>query len=153
MTRKRSVLPGHRSQPLSIQVETGLLMFFLVMAGLLVLFMLLNVMITNASATRGYELRLLLNQREQLLKSQEVLSMRISDLQSLETLRTTGTQLGLVNAPDPERITVRSDQIEAFLFERQQEQAALAAQSLELVEESPAPENAESEQQTDPAPE
>ena len=91
---------------LAQQVEVSLTMFFIVCVFLILLLSLTFLLISNKSATKGYELQLLQQQRSALVEENEVLAMRITQYEALSTLNRQMKSSVMVAAPPPTVIAV-----------------------------------------------
>ena len=93
---------------LSEQVETSLLLFFIVCGGIILTLSLTFLFLSNKNATRGYELRFLQEQRASLIQSNEILAMQITEHEALSTLNQKTEQNNLVTAPIAKVIKVET---------------------------------------------
>lgn len=98
------VVENKLRRPLSRQIELGIGAFLIVGIVLIALLALLFLSHSNRVATKGYELKMLQNERVKLIKENEILSMQIADLQSLEALENDEFTANMVKAEKPKYI-------------------------------------------------
>lgn len=79
-----------RRSSLGTLVDQSTMLLMVAIGALILLLALLILFHENANATKGYRLRNLEYQRNQLLLEQEVLNMQIAQEQALETLQNDG---------------------------------------------------------------
>lgn len=93
-----------RKKTLSERVEAGLTAMLFVMTTVICLLSLLYLSHANRVATKGHILKTLRDERANLITKNEVLDMKIADLQSLETLENDPVIASMVNAEKPKYI-------------------------------------------------
>jgi hypothetical protein len=91
-------------KPLSEQIELGVGAFLFVCISIICLLSLLFLSHNNRVATKGYELKMLQTERSELVRTNEVLSMQIADLQSLEAMESDSVIKSMVPAERPKYI-------------------------------------------------
>jgi hypothetical protein len=91
-------------KPLSQQIELGVGAFLFVCISIICLLSLLFLSHNNRVATKGYELKVLQAQRSELMRTNEVLSMQIADLQSLEAMESDSVIKNMIPAERPRYI-------------------------------------------------
>jgi hypothetical protein len=84
---RRSIPVSSRKKPLSERVEVGITAVLVVMGLLLSTLSLSYLFYANEKATQDYHLRILQEKRSSILQKNEVLSMQIAQLESLENLQ------------------------------------------------------------------
>lgn len=93
-------------KPLSKRIELSIGAFLFVSTSCICLFSLLFLSHSNRVATKGYELKRLQDTRSALMRENEVLSMQISDLQSLQAMVNDDVIKTMVKADRPQYIRV-----------------------------------------------
>jgi len=93
-----------RKRPLSERVELGIGAFTFITVTIICVLSLVFLSHSNRVATKGYELKILQDKRQDLLRKNEVLSMQIADLQTLESLANDNTIRTMVKAERPKYI-------------------------------------------------
>lgn len=93
-----------RKRTLSERMETGLTATLFVMVAVICMLSLLFLSHSNKVATQGHVLKALQEQRSTLVTENEVLGMKIADLQSLENLENDPKIASMVNADTPKFI-------------------------------------------------
>ncbi len=96
--------PPSNKRPLSERIELGVGAFLFITVTIICLLSLLFLSHSNRVATKGYELKMLQAKRAELLRSNEVLSMQIADLQALDALENDATIKLMVKIDQPQYI-------------------------------------------------
>jgi hypothetical protein len=91
-------------RPLSKRIELGVGTFLFVCVFFISLLLLLFLSHSNRVATKGYDLKVLQSERKELMRSNEVLSMQIADLQSLDALERDSVIKSMVKVGRPKYI-------------------------------------------------
>lgn len=90
-----------RRKSLSERVELGVGIFLFVSVSLICILALLFLSHSNRVATRGYELKVLQQKQSNLVRQNEVLSMQVADLLSLEAMEKDEFIASMVKAEQP----------------------------------------------------
>ncbi len=93
-----------KKRTLSERMETGLTATLFVMIAVICLLSLLFLSHSNRVATKGHVLKVLREERASLITQNEVLGMKIADLQSLENLESDPKIASMVDAEKPKFI-------------------------------------------------
>ncbi len=102
MPELNAILPKRASLGRLVNQSTMLLMGAI---GTIILVLALLILFhQNANATKGYTLRTLERERNQLQLDQEILSMKLSEQQSIDALRTDG-QVQMMLPPKTKDVT------------------------------------------------
>lgn len=96
-----------RKMPLSERLERSIGAFVLLGLGLILLLAFLFLSSSNRIATRGYDLKVLENERAELLGENEILRMQIAEAQSLDRLAEDQVIQSMVKANEP--LYIRGD--------------------------------------------
>ncbi len=91
-------------RPLSRRIELGIGAFLFICITIICLLSLLFLSHSNRVATKGYELKMLQVARSELVRENEVLSMQIADLQSLDAMENNNVIRSMVKAEKPKYI-------------------------------------------------
>lgn len=100
-----------RKKTLSERIEVGITAVLFIMLVIICLLSLLFLSHSNRVATKGYQIKILRDERASLLTQNEVLGMKIADLQSLETLENDPKIASMVNVEKP--LFIRGDTLTA----------------------------------------
>lgn len=100
-----------RKKTLSERIEVGITAVLFVMLVIICLLSLLFLSHSNRVATKGYQIKVLRDERASLLTQNEVLGMKIADLQSLEALENDPKIASMVDAGKP--MFIRGDTLTA----------------------------------------
>jgi hypothetical protein len=93
-----------RKTTLSQRLEKGVTAVFFIIILAICLLSLVFLTQSNKSATKGYELKRLRDQREALLMENDKLKMQIADLRSIEALENDPKISTMVDATNPQYI-------------------------------------------------
>lgn len=101
---KYAVTPQHpRRRTIHPRVRVGAVTLSMLLAGVMSALAILSLLLSNSGATKGYELRAIQAQHEELVNDTKVLRMRVAELQALRNL---DTVTGMVVPQDVARVTV-----------------------------------------------
>ncbi len=88
-------------RPLSKRIEISVGAFLFISIALICVLSLLFLSHSNRVATKGYELKMLQSNRSELIRKNEVLSMQIADLQTLDAMENDSIIKTMVKAERP----------------------------------------------------
>ncbi len=104
LSNSREAKPGVRRRTLSSKIEVGNFSLMVVMIFLALAISLLYLAHANRTATRGYALKTLEIEKNQLQTQTEIWEQRVSEARSLKALQNSGVLEKMVNVENPKYI-------------------------------------------------
>jgi hypothetical protein len=101
LSNSREAKPGIRRRTLSSKIEVGTFSLMVVVIFLALAVSLLYLAHANRTATRGYALKKLEIEKNQLQTQMEIWNHRVSEARSLESIKTSGVLENMEKVRDP----------------------------------------------------